>query len=64
LDPISALLELIGGTQVSPTAQDEQELAFLVTRWQFLPQHIRQAIMTMVESVDLPIETRSPSSSS
>ena len=52
LDPISALLELVGGTQVSHTDRDEQELAFLVNRWPQLPEHIRQAVMTLARTKD------------
>jgi hypothetical protein len=37
-----------------PLAQTELDLAFLLTRWPNLPQHIRQTIMTLVRSVEVP----------
>jgi hypothetical protein len=45
---------LLGETQAHPLAQTELDLAFILTRWPNLPQHIRQTIMTLVRSVEVP----------
>jgi hypothetical protein len=51
-DPVAAYLQLLGDTHGHPMVQTELDLAFLLTRWPNLPQHIRQTIMTLVRSVD------------
>ena len=53
-DPVAAYLQLLNDTQGHPLAQTELDLAFLLTRWPNLPQHIRQTIMTLVRSVEVP----------
>jgi hypothetical protein len=53
-DPVAAYLQLLGDTQGHPLAQTELDLAFILTRWPNLPQHIRQTIMTLVRSVEVP----------
>jgi hypothetical protein len=54
LDPVAAYLQLLNDTQGHPLAQTELDLAFLLTRWPNLPQHIRQTIMTLIRSVEVP----------
>ena len=53
-DPVAAYLQLLNDTQGHPLAQTELDLAFLLTRWPNLPQHIRQTIMMLVRSVEVP----------
>jgi hypothetical protein len=53
-DPVAAYLQLLNDTQGHPLAQTELDLAFLLTRWPHLPQHIRQTIMTLMRSVEVP----------
>ena len=50
-DPVAAYLQLLNDTHGHRLAQTELDLAFLLTRWPNLPQHIRQTIMTLVRSV-------------
>lgn len=51
-DPVAAYTQLLGDTLSHRPASPELEIAYLLTRWPNLPQHIRQAIMTLVRSVD------------
>ena len=51
-DPVAAYLQLLNDTQGHPLAQTELDPAYVLTRWPQLPDHIRQAIMTLVRSVD------------
>ncbi len=53
-DPVAAYLQLLGDTQGHPLAQTELDPAYVLTRWPHLPQHIRQTIMTLVRSVEVP----------
>ncbi|MBC8288698.1 MAG: hypothetical protein H8E37_00120 [Planctomycetes bacterium] len=53
-DPVAAYLQLLNDTHGHPPAQTELDLAFLLTRWPHLPQHIRQTIMTLMRSVEVP----------
>ena len=52
-DPVAAYLQLLGDTQGHLLAQTELDLAYVLTRWVQLPQHIRQTIMTLVRSTDV-----------
>ena len=56
-DPVAAYLQLLNDTQGHPLAQTELDLAYVLTRWPNLPQHIRQTIMTLVRSVDSTTES-------
>ena len=51
-DPVAAYLQLLNDTHGHPQAQTELDLAYVLTRWPQLPDHIRQTIMTLVRSVD------------
>ncbi len=51
-------MQLLSDTHGYPPPPTELELAFLLTRWQNLPQHIRQSIMTLVRSVEVTSEVR------
>ena len=53
-NPVSEYLQLLSGTHGYSMAPTELELAFLLTHWPKLPQHIRQTIMTLVRSVETP----------
>ena len=54
IDPVAAYLQLLNDTQGHPLAQTELDLAYVLTRWPQLPDHIRQTIMTLVRSVEVP----------
>lgn len=51
-DPVAAYLQLMADTHGHSLSHDELELAYLLARWTELPQHIRQAIITLVKSVE------------
>ena len=53
-DPVAAYLQLVADTHGHSVAQTELDLAFILTRWPNLPVHIRQTIMTLVRSVEVP----------
>ena len=58
-DPVAAYTQLLGDTLSHLQAPPELEFAYLLTRWPELPVHIRQAIMTLVRSVEVSVEIRS-----
>ena len=53
-DPVAAYLQLLSDTHSHSLASPELELAYLLVRWPQLPQPIRQVILTLVRSVNVP----------
>ena len=51
-DPVAAYLQLLSNTREHPLAHIKCDLTYLITRWPELPQHIHQAILTLVRSVE------------